>query len=276
MASTPIIQLAGITKTYQTGEVVVRALVSVDLTVQTGEIVAIMGPSGSGKSTLMNVLGCLDRPTSGSYLFEGREVATLPKRELSALRLSALGFVFQGFQLIARTSALDNVALPLVYADVPVAERRARAAEALARVGLEGREDHTPAQLSGGQQQRVAIARALVNRPRLILADEPTGALDTRTSVEILGLFQSLHAAGITIVIVTHEPDIAAYAGRRIVVRDGRILTDDAQEPHDAAADLAALPPPEITPEAVAAKAAAPGALRLPGVAPAARPQVAS
>jgi len=242
MVPKPIIQLAGITKTYKTGEVEVHALISVDLVVESGEMVAIMGPSGSGKSTLMNVLGCLDRPTKGSYLFEGREVATLQKRELSALRLSAFGFVFQGFQLIARTSALDNVALPLVYADVPSGERRKRAEEALGRVGLAGREDHTPAQLSGGQQQRVAIARALVNRPRLILADEPTGALDTRTSVEVLGLLQSLHKTGITIVIVTHEPDIAAYADRRLVVRDGRILSDDKQAPHDAAADLAALP----------------------------------
>jgi putative ABC transport system ATP-binding protein len=205
-------------------------------------MVAIMGPSGSGKSTLMNVLGCLDRPTSGSYRFEGREVAQLQKVELSALRLSAFGFVFQGFQLIARTSALDNVALPLVYAEVPSGERAARATEALARVGLAGREHHTPAQLSGGQQQRVAIARALVNRPRLILADEPTGALDTRTSIEVLGLVQSLHRGGITVVIVTHEPDIAAYADRRLVVRDGRILSDARQTPRDAAADLAALP----------------------------------
>jgi putative ABC transport system ATP-binding protein len=242
VVSEPIIQLAGITKTYEAGEVQVHALVDVSLTVAKGEMVAIMGPSGSGKSTLMNVLGCLDRPTKGSYLFEGREVATLPKQELSALRLSAFGFVFQGFQLIARTSALDNVALPLVYADVPAAERRQRAGEALGRVGLAGREDHTPAQLSGGQQQRVAIARALVNRPRLILADEPTGALDTRTSVEVLGLLQSLNRAGITIVIVTHEPDIATYAGRRLLVRDGRILSDEAQVPHDAAADLLALP----------------------------------
>jgi len=242
MVPKPIIQLAGITKTYKTGEVEVHALIDVDLVVESGEMVAIMGPSGSGKSTLMNVLGCLDRPTKGSYLFEGHEVATLQKRELSALRLSAFGFVFQGFQLIARTSALDNVALPLVYADVPSGERRKRAEVALGRVGLAGREDHTPAQLSGGQQQRVAIARALVNRPRLILADEPTGALDTRTSVEVLGLLQSLHKTGITIVIVTHEPDIAAYAARRLVVRDGRILCDDKQVPHDAAADLAALP----------------------------------
>ena len=242
MASDAIIQLSGITKTYATGEVEVCALIDVDLTIEKGEMAAIMGPSGSGKSTLMNIIGCLDQPTKGSYLFEGREVATLAKRELSALRLSAFGFVFQGFQLIARTTALDNVALPLVYADVPAAERRLRAIEALRRVGLAGREHHTPAQLSGGQQQRVAIARALVNRPRLILADEPTGALDTRTSVEVLGLLQSLHGSGITVVLVTHEPDIAAYADRRLVVRDGRILSDEKQGAHDAAADLAAMP----------------------------------
>jgi putative ABC transport system ATP-binding protein len=241
VASEPIVRLTKVTKTYKTGEIEVHALIDVDLTVEKGEMVAIMGPSGSGKSTLMNVVGCLDRPTKGSYRFEGREVATLEKRELSALRLSAFGFVFQGFQLIARTSALENVALPLVYADVPAAERRRRAMEALARVGLAGREDHTPAQLSGGQQQRVAIARALVNRPRLILADEPTGALDTRTSVEVLGLLQSLHRSGITVVLVTHEPDIAAYADRRLVVRDGRIRSDDRQGAHDAAKDLAGM-----------------------------------
>ena len=237
-----MIELAGVTKTYRTGEVEVHALVDVDLVIQTGEMVAIMGPSGSGKSTLMNMLGCLDRPTSGSYRFEGREVATLQKEELSALRLSAFGFVFQGFQLIARTSALENVALPLVYADVPSAERTRRATEALRRVGLAGREEATPAQLSGGQQQRVAIARALVNRPRLILADEPTGALDTRTSVEVVGLLQELHRSGITIVIVTHEPDVARYAQRRVLVRDGRIVSDDAQTPRDAAADLLTMP----------------------------------
>ena len=242
MAAEPIIRLAGITKTYKSGEVEVHALVDVTMTVEKGEMVAIMGPSGSGKSTLMNVLGCLDQPTKGSYLFEGREVATLAKGDLSALRLSAFGFVFQGFQLIARTSAVDNVALPLVYADVPAVERRQRAMEALARVGLAGREAHTSAQLSGGQQQRVAIARALVNRPRLILADEPTGALDTRTSVEVLGLVQSLHKSGITVVMVTHEPDIAAYADRIVVVRDGKILSDAKQAPHDAVADLAAMP----------------------------------
>ena len=243
MASNPVvIRLEGITKTYKAGELEVHALVDIDLTVVTGEMVAIMGPSGSGKSTLMNVLGCLDRPTKGSYLFEGREVATLQKRELSALRLSAFGFVFQGFQLIARTSALDNVELPLVYADVPKAERKERAMDALRRVGLAGREDATAAQLSGGQQQRVAIARALVNRPRVILADEPTGALDTRTSVEVVELLQSLHKTGITIIVVTHEPDIAAYAGRRVVVRDGRIVSDSSQSPRDAAADLVTMP----------------------------------
>jgi putative ABC transport system ATP-binding protein len=242
VAPEPIIRLEGVTKTYRTGEVEVHALVDVNLTVEPGQMVAIMGPSGSGKSTLLNVLGCLDRPTSGSYRFEGHEVASLQKRELSALRLSAFGFVFQGFQLIARTTAVENVALPLVYADVPAGERRRRAKEALGRVGLAGRESHTPAQLSGGQQQRVAIARALVNRPRLILADEPTGALDTRTSVEVLSLLQSLHQSGITVVLVTHEPDIATYADRRLVVRDGRVLTDQKQAPHDAAADLAAMP----------------------------------
>jgi putative ABC transport system ATP-binding protein len=242
VASEPIIRLTAVTKTYKTGDFEVHALVDVNLTIAKGEMIAIMGPSGSGKSTLMNMLGCLDRPTSGSYLFEGREVATLTKRELSALRLSAFGFVFQGFQLIARTSALENVALPLVYAEVPAPERAARAKEALRRVGLGGREDHTSAQLSGGQQQRVAIARALVNEPRLILADEPTGALDTRTSVEILGLLQALNKTGITIVLVTHEPDIALYAGRRVVVRDGQVVSDEPQTPHDAAADLLTMP----------------------------------
>lgn len=242
MADEPIIRLTAMSKTYASGEVLVRALVDINLTIESGEMVAIMGPSGSGKSTLMNVLGCLDRPTTGSYRFEGREVATLDKRELAALRLSAFGFVFQGFQLLPRTSAIDNVALPLVYADVPVAERRRRAQAALLRVGLAGRERHTPAQLSGGQQQRVAIARALVNEPRLILADEPTGALDTRTSVEVLELLQALHKTGITVVLVTHEPDIAVYADRRLIVRDGAILSDEKQSAHDAAADLVTMP----------------------------------
>ena len=242
MDSEPLIRLAGVDKTYVNGEVQVPALVGVSLCVERGELVAIMGPSGSGKSTLMNVLGCLDPPTRGSYRFEGRELSTLSRRKLASLRLSALGFVFQGFQLIARTSALDNVALPLVYAALSAVECRRRALASLARVGLQGREQHTPAQLSGGQQQRVAIARALVNRPRLILADEPTGALDTRTSLQIVGLLQSLHRAGITILLVTHEPDIAAYAERLVIVRDGRILSDAPQVARDAAADLAAMP----------------------------------
>ena len=223
MGLEPIIALAGITKTYTAGELEVHALVDVDLRIEKGEMVAIMGPSGSGKSTLMNVLGCLDRPTRGSYRFEGREVAKLEKQELSALRLSAFGFVFQGFQLIARTSALDNVALPLVYADVPAAERRQRAMEALARVGLAGREDHTPAQLSGGQQQRVAIARALVTRPALILADEPTGNLDSASGAEVMEHLHALNRAGRTIVLITHDPDVAAAANRQVHVRDGRL-----------------------------------------------------
>jgi putative ABC transport system ATP-binding protein len=242
VAGEPLIVLNRVTKTYLSGDATVHALVDVTLTIAHAEMVAIMGPSGSGKSTLLNVLGCLDQPTSGSYRFEGREVATLERAERAALRLSAFGFVFQGFQLIARTDALANVELPLVYADVDGPERKARSMEALARVGLTGREQHTPAQLSGGQQQRVAIARALVNRPRLILADEPTGALDTRTSVEVLGLLQTLHQSGITVVLVTHEPDIALYATRRLVVRDGRVVSDQRQAAHDAMADLRALP----------------------------------
>jgi putative ABC transport system ATP-binding protein len=242
VTSEALIQLARVGKTYQAGEVAVPALVRVDLTIRSGEMVAIMGPSGSGKSTLMNILGCLDQPTTGSYRFEGREVSALDRAELSALRLSAFGFVFQGFQLIPRTSALDNVALPLVYAGLPAQQRRERAHTALARVGLGGREGHTAAQLSGGQQQRVAIARALVNGPRVILADEPTGALDTRASLGVLALLQSLHKTAVTIVIVTHDAEIAAYAERRLVVRDGRILEDHEQVPRSAAADLAQLP----------------------------------
>jgi len=242
VTSEALIQLTRVGKTYQAGEVAVPALVGVDLTIAGGEMVAIMGPSGSGKSTLMNILGCLDRPTSGSYRFEGREVSALDRAELAALRLGAFGFVFQGFQLIPRTSALDNVALPLVYAGVPAQQRQARARAALARVGLQGREGHTPAQLSGGQQQRVAIARALVNGPRVILADEPTGALDSRASMGVLALLQSLRETAVTIVVVTHDAEIAAYTERRLVVRDGRMLEDRRQMPRGAAADLAALP----------------------------------
>ncbi|MBS2033321.1 MAG: ABC transporter ATP-binding protein, partial [Deltaproteobacteria bacterium] len=207
------------------------------------EFVAIMGASGSGKSTLMNLIGCLDRPTSGRYVLAGAETSRLSKRELAKIRNQTLGFVFQSFNLLARTSALENVELPLLYAGVAGKERRARAAESLARVGLAERMDHHPSQLSGGQQQRVAIARALVNRPRVILADEPTGALDSRTSVEVMAILQSLGAQGITVVLVTHEPDIASFAGRVIQMRDGLVRSDERRTPQKA--DVNALPPPE-------------------------------
>jgi putative ABC transport system ATP-binding protein len=197
-----------------------------------------MGPSGSGKSTLMNILGCLDRPTSGRYFLAGRDVSRLDRNALADVRNRQLGFVFQGFNLLRRTSALENVELPLIYAGMSGRERRRRAAEALRRVGLEDRMDHVPSQLSGGQQQRVAIARALVAEPHLILADEPTGNLDTRTSVEVMALFQELGRSGITILLVTHEPDIATHASRVLVVRDGRVISDVRQTP------APAVPPP--------------------------------
>jgi putative ABC transport system ATP-binding protein len=228
MASTPsLLSLEDVTKTYRMGDVEVRALRGVSLTIGPGEFVAIMGTSGSGKSTLMNILGCLDRPTSGRYLLDGRDVAQLDRNALAEVRGRSLGFVFQSFNLLSRTSALENVELPLLYADVTAKERHRRAAEALEKVGLGARLDHHPSQLSGGQQQRVAIARALVNRPRLILADEPTGNLDTRTSIEIMALFQELGRTGITIVLVTHEHDIAQYASRVLVVRDGTVRSDE-------------------------------------------------
>ena len=190
-----------------------------------------MGSSGSGKSTLMNILGCLDRPTRGSYVLDGREVSRLSRGELAEVRNETIGFVFQSFNLLARTSAVENVELPLVYAGLPRRERRVRAREALERVGLGARLDHHPSQLSGGQQQRVAIARAIVNRPKLMFADEPTGNLDTKTSVDVMALFQELWSAGLTIVYVTHEPDVARYASRVVIVRDGRIVGDTRQEP---------------------------------------------
>jgi len=239
----PIIELVDVSRVYSLDGVEVRALRGINLTIAPGELVAVMGASGSGKSTLMNTLGCLDRPTSGSYRLEGKEVSKLTRNQLADLRLGYLGFVFQGFNLLARTSAVENVELPLVYAGVPGAERRARAIESLEKVGLGKRLWHHPSQMSGGQQQRVAIARALVNRPRVVLADEPTGNLDSRTSVEVMALLQGLGAAGITLVVVTHEPDIAAFAGRVVVMRDGRIIRDTRQTPLDAAAALAALPP---------------------------------
>lgn len=226
----PVIRLRNLSKTYQTGEVEVRAVRSVSLDIARGDFVAVMGASGSGKSTLMNTLGCLDQPTDGEYLLDGAEVAKLSRQELAFLRNRKLGFVFQGFNLLARTSALENVELPMLYA-VPIIarrERRKRALLALEKVGLADRHDHHPNQLSGGQQQRVAIARALVNEPELVLADEPTGNLDSRTSIEIMGLFQALNDAGISLVMVTHELDIAAYCKRIVVMRDGQVISDTA------------------------------------------------
>jgi putative ABC transport system ATP-binding protein len=235
-----VIQTDKITKTYVTGTNEVHALRDVDLKVTRGELVAIMGTSGSGKSTLMNMLGCLDTPTSGSYTLDGVRVDGLGKNELAAIRSQKLGFVFQGFNLLARTSAVANVELPMLY-DRSGRKRdiRALAVSALERVGLGDRLDHQPSELSGGQQQRVAIARALVTEPALVLADEPTGNLDSRTSVEVMALFQQLNAQGTTIVVVTHEPDIAAYATRIVRMRDGRIVSDEAvANRHDAARDL--------------------------------------
>jgi putative ABC transport system ATP-binding protein len=239
-----VIRLEGIHKTYSMGDVEVHALRGVSLSIRAGEFVAIMGTSGSGKSTTMNIVGCLDSPTRGSYALDGREVSALSKDERADIRLHKLGFVFQGFNLLSRTSALENVELPMLYAGVEPAERHRRATEALHAVGLAGREENHPNQLSGGQQQRVAIARALVNDPKLILADEPTGALDSRTSVEVMDIFQRLNRErGITLVLVTHEPDIAAYADRVVVFKDGRIQKDyRVTAPRDAAEELRNLP----------------------------------
>lgn len=223
-----MLQLNQLTKIYRNGVIQVRALAGVTLSIKKGEMTAIMGPSGSGKSTFMNILGCLDQATSGSYLLDGQEVAKLSQRELAVIRNRELGFVFQSFNLLPRLTALENVELPLVYAGVPSGRRRKLAFDALARVGLVHRIQHKPKELSGGQQQRVAIARALVNQPRLILADEPTGNLDSKSSIEIMALFQELHRSGITIVLVTHEPDIAAYAQRIIRFRDGKVVADEA------------------------------------------------
>jgi putative ABC transport system ATP-binding protein len=243
----PVIQLENIEKVYDTGAVRVHALRGVSLTIEPGEFVAIMGASGSGKSTLMNIVGCLDRPTSGHYHLDGGDVSQLSKDERADIRNQKIGFVFQGFNLLRRTSAIENVELPLIYANVPAGERLDRSRRALATVGLAHREDNHPNQLSGGQQQRVAIARALVNTPSLLLADEPTGNLDSRTSVEIMGVFQRLNREeGLTIVLVTHESDIAQYAKRVIVVRDGRITRDTpVVDRRDAVRELELMPPTE-------------------------------
>jgi len=222
-----LIELKQIKKIYSTGEIQVAALVGVDLLVDEGEFVAIMGPSGSGKSTMMNILGCLDRPTEGSYMLDGIDVSKASSNELAEVRNHKIGFIFQGFNLLARTTAIENVELPMLYAGVQAKERHKRAVEALVSVGLENRIHHRPKELSGGQQQRVAIARALVTQPAIILADEPTGNLDTKSSIEVMAIFQDLHEKGNTIVLVTHELDIAEHARRRVLFRDGRIEKDE-------------------------------------------------
>lgn len=246
-----VIRVEHLHKIYSMGEVEVHALRGVSLAVERGEFVAIMGASGSGKSTLMNIIGCLDRPTRGSYWLDGEDVSQLSKDERADIRNRKIGFVFQGFNLLARTAAIENVELPMLYAGLDTATRQQRAQEALASVGLAGREQNFPNQLSGGQQQRVAIARALVNRPTLILADEPTGNLDSRTSIEIMGIFQNLNRAqGITVLYVTHEPEIAQFAQRIIVFRDGKIIRDERiANPLDAAEELARLPVAEAEEE---------------------------
>jgi len=234
-----LLELTRVTKEYRSEAGLVRALREVTVSIQQGEFVAIVGASGSGKSTLMNILGCLDRPTTGTYRLASREVSKMSKVELAEIRSQVLGFVFQNFNLLARTTALENVELPLLYQRIRSAERHRRAKQALERVGLGPRIDHHPNQLSGGQQQRVAIARALVTEPKVILADEPTGNLDSRTSVEVMSLFQELGRSGITIAVVTHEPDVAEYASRVVVVRDGHLLSDTRHTPKDAALEVA-------------------------------------
>jgi putative ABC transport system ATP-binding protein len=229
-----VIEIRNLVKVYHLGEVEVRALDGVDLLVDEGEFIAIMGPSGSGKSTLMNIIGCLDRPTSGTYILDDADVSQLSRDQRAIIRNAKIGFVFQSFNLLARTSAIENVELPMLYSDSGRSrgDRHRSAVEALHRVGLAGREGNYPSQLSGGQQQRVAIARALVTDPAILLADEPTGNLDSRTSVEIMGIFQELNDEGKTIVLITHEPDIAQYAKRVVHVRDGRIQQDEYVQQH--------------------------------------------
>ena len=246
----PVISIRDLVKTYHVGEVTVRALRGANLDVEPGEFVAVTGPSGSGKSTLMHILGCLDRPTSGTYILDGKDVSRMSKDELAIIRNRKIGFVFQGFNLLSRTTALDNVELPMLYngaEKLKTADRHKRAMEALAAVGLGDRFHHFPNQLSGGQQQRVAIARALVTQPTILLADEPTGNLDTRTSIEVMDIFQRLNVQrGITVLLITHEMDIAEYGTRLVRFRDGKIQIDQKiATRRDAAKELAALPPPE-------------------------------
>lgn len=229
--SRPLVEMRGIERTYVMGDNLVHALRGVDLTIEQGASIAIMGTSGSGKSTMMNIMGCLDQPSKGSYHLGGRDVARLSRSELADVRGKMIGFVFQSFNLLSRTTALENVEMPLLYQGTSSRERHKRAMRALERVGLEGREDHTPSQLSGGQQQRVAIARALVTEAPIIMADEPTGALDTRTSYEVMAILQGLVAEGKTLILVTHEGDIAAYAGRVVTLRDGLVIDDKHQTP---------------------------------------------
>src|SRR5712671_4246833 len=244
-----VISVSNLVKTYTLGDTEVRALAGVSFDVEAGEFLAVTGPSGSGKSTLMHILGCLDRPSSGSYVLDGKDVSKMSRDELAAVRQQKIGFVFQGFNLLSRTSALDNVELPLLYgnAGMRTAERHKRATEMLELVGLGNRSDHHPNQLSGGQQQRVAIARALINNPSILLADEPTGNLDTRTSIEVMGIFQRLNKErGITVVLITHEMDIAEYGTRTVTFRDGRVVADKAVARRRVAEDeLAALPTAE-------------------------------